>query len=329
MQWSVDGQTPEFLATTRMVSLSDAIVGAIAGALGLEPGMRVLDVGCGSGEYAFRLGSQVSGVEFTGVELDAAFVEFAQARALGRVPYPFEEPSPANSYRFLEADATALPFADESFDAVVSHTFLTAVPAWEAALTEMCRVCKAGGGVSSVTNMNDDFYGAGSIDLFAGARFSPEQRALAERVAALDAAVHPDVDLVGGIAPHEVPRAFAREGLQRVRCVPLAQYFSLSDAGASPQDKRRYLDLLRAEKLSWARIARRLARARGLEGWLSDAEWDAYADLIGKRHRELSENLAANGEWEWYGNASLLVVGDRPAHWERPVCGTGQEEVLA
>ena len=168
MNWSTDGQTPEFLAATRMASLDNAIIASILERIELEPGMRVLDVGSGSGEYCFRLGSAVKGVDFVGLEYDANFVDFAIDRAKGDVGYPFEVPNQANSYQFVCGDGLCLPFDDGEFDAVVSHTYLTAVPDWACALAEMCRVCKPGGTVSSITSMTDNFYGTGTIELFGG-----------------------------------------------------------------------------------------------------------------------------------------------------------------
>ena len=200
VRWSVDGQTPEFLAATRAVSLSDAIVGQIVPRLQLFSGARVLDVGSGSGEYCIRLGSQTQGVSYTGLEYDSSFVSFARRRAAGQAAYPFERSNPVNSYAFVQGDGLDLPFDDGSFDAVVSHTYLTALPDWAAALAEMCRVCKPGGVVSSVTSLSDDFYGTGTFDLFTGL-VSPEDAELLGRVGALEARVQQTMDLMPGIAP--------------------------------------------------------------------------------------------------------------------------------
>lgn len=204
VRWSVDGQTPEFLAATRAVSLSDAIVGQIVPRLQLFSGARVLDVGSGSGEYCIRLGSQTQGVSYTGLEYDSSFVSFARRRAAGQVAYPFERPNPANSYAFVQGDGLDLPFDDGSFDAVVSHTYLTALPDWAAALAEMCRMCKPGGVVSSVTSLTDDFYGTGTFDLFTGL-VSPEDAELLGRVGALEARVQQTMDLMPGIARARCP----------------------------------------------------------------------------------------------------------------------------
>jgi SAM-dependent methyltransferase len=73
-------------------------------ALGLRPGMRVLDVGCGPGRHAHELARR--GIVAHGVDISARFIELATANA----------PPGAT---FERADARALA-ADSEFDAVIS-----------------------------------------------------------------------------------------------------------------------------------------------------------------------------------------------------------------
>ena len=322
MDWSIDGQTPEFLAATRLISLADPIVRTILADVPLEPGMRVLDVGCGSGEYCFRLGSAVEGVQFVGLEYDARFVEFANERARGEVGYPFEQPNPANSYQFVCGDGLDLPFDDGAFDAVVSHTYLTALPDWAAALAEMCRVCKPGGIVSSVTSLTDDFYGTGTIELFSGLLAGPDAAVVA-RVAAARRSLFHDMALAPGIAPRKAPVAFAWIGLERVHCTPLAHYFCLSDADTDADDYVRYVDLLCAmERKQLARLVMATERPAStgevgkqpapIPHGLLPGDLERYAELIEERRDFLIGSMGANREWDWYGNASLLVSGRMP-----------------
>ena len=72
--------------------------------LGLEPGMRVLDVGCGPGRHARALAER--GIDVVGVDISPRFVELAA------------EDAPANA-TFVVGDARALPY-DAEFDAVIS-----------------------------------------------------------------------------------------------------------------------------------------------------------------------------------------------------------------
>lgn len=74
--------------------------------LGLEPGRRVLDVGCGPGRHAHAIAAH--GIEVVGVDISQRFVEIAVERA------PHGAPA-----RFERADARALAF-DAEFDAAIS-----------------------------------------------------------------------------------------------------------------------------------------------------------------------------------------------------------------
>jgi SAM-dependent methyltransferase len=72
--------------------------------LGLAPGDRVLDVGCGPGRHAHALGRR--GIEVLGVDISARFVELARRDA-------------PDGVRFERMDARELTF-DAEFDAVIS-----------------------------------------------------------------------------------------------------------------------------------------------------------------------------------------------------------------
>ena len=305
--WSIDGQTPAFLAATRMASLNDANVSAILAELDIESGMRVLDVGCGSGEYCIRLGSHLTGVDFTGADLDPLFVQFANERASGSVGYPFEQPNPDNAYLFVCANGLDLPFEDGSFDVVVSHTYLTAVPEWERALAEMVRVCKLGGTVSSITSLTDDFYGTGEVGLFAGQTFEGQED-LAMRIFAAKSKVFASVPLTEGAAPRDVPAAFDKAGLADVRCRALGHYFCLSDASLDRVEYMRHLDLLKQMETD---DLDRLASDLRAHEELDPGDLNAYAAAIEQRYVELADACGNNHEWNWYGNSSLLVCGKR------------------
>lgn len=72
--------------------------------LGLVPGMRVLDVGCGPGRHSRALGER--GIEVHGVDISERFIDLARDGAPSGVT-------------FERLDARALPF-DAEFDAVIS-----------------------------------------------------------------------------------------------------------------------------------------------------------------------------------------------------------------
>ena len=94
---------------------------------GIKPGDRILDVGCGKGFLLYDFTQAVPGVEVAGIDISPYAIEHAK-----------EEVKP-----FLKvANATSLPFADQSFDLVVSITTLHNLYCYDLdkALKEIVRV---------------------------------------------------------------------------------------------------------------------------------------------------------------------------------------------
>lgn len=107
----------------------------------LQPGMRLLDCGCG-------LAAAVAPGEVIGIDLDAGNINIARQLAA--------EQHIAN-VRFKVANLYDLPFADSSFDVVFSHAVLLHIQDPIGALREMRRVLKTGG---LVATRSDDLDGA-------------------------------------------------------------------------------------------------------------------------------------------------------------------------
>ncbi len=104
----------------------------------ISPGSRMLDVGCGSGQTA--LPAARAGIDVTGVDIAANWVEYARARAA----------SEGLNARFDEGDAEELPYPDESFDVVVSMVGAMFAPRADRVATELLRVCRPGGRILMV-----------------------------------------------------------------------------------------------------------------------------------------------------------------------------------
>jgi SAM-dependent methyltransferase len=104
----------------------------VAEAAELRPGQRVLDVACGTGVLARHAAERVGPAgRVVGLDLNEGMLEVGRRRA------------PAIEWR--QGPAEALPFADESFDAVVSQFGLMFFTDRVRALREMLRVLKPGG----------------------------------------------------------------------------------------------------------------------------------------------------------------------------------------
>jgi ubiquinone/menaquinone biosynthesis C-methylase UbiE len=96
----------------------------------------ILDVGCGTGALLRTLSSRLPGaVELAGVDPAPAMIEVARATL----------PHPGRRIRLERAGAERLPFADESFDLVVSTVSFHHWEDQAAGLAEVARVLSGGG----------------------------------------------------------------------------------------------------------------------------------------------------------------------------------------
>ena len=102
-------------------------------ALDLRSGQKVLDVAAGNGNVSLAAAHRWCDV--TSTDYVPSLLERGRARASAE----------GLSIQFKEADAEALPFAEGSFDAVVSTFGVMFTPNQNQAAAEMLRVCKSGG----------------------------------------------------------------------------------------------------------------------------------------------------------------------------------------
>jgi ubiquinone/menaquinone biosynthesis C-methylase UbiE len=141
--WTQVDQTsdPSFYASlldaTRAEGLAEARrdPDAAFAPLKLQAGLRVLDVGCGTGDYLRVMAPLVAPGPAVGVDLSAALISYAQRRtAPGRPRVAFQV-----------GDACRLPFADAAFDRVVANQVLLHLADPWRAVGEMRRVLRPGG----------------------------------------------------------------------------------------------------------------------------------------------------------------------------------------
>lgn len=115
--------------------------------LRLGSGDRVLDVACGTGNLtipAARTGAAVTGIDIAPNLLDQA-EEWARAESL--------------NIRFDEGNAEQMPYADQSFDSVITMFGAMFAPRAEATAAELVRVTRSGGRIAMANWTPDGFIG--------------------------------------------------------------------------------------------------------------------------------------------------------------------------
>lgn len=108
--WSEKIQGIDTLYLSRQLRFNDIFFDRYAPFLRLkrEDKLRILEIGCGPGAMAAALHRWYPNAEIVAIDRDSTFIEYAGKNVQG--------------VQFLEGDATALPFEDDSFDVTISYT---------------------------------------------------------------------------------------------------------------------------------------------------------------------------------------------------------------
>jgi SAM-dependent methyltransferase len=133
--------------------LIEPVGAAVLERIDLRPGVDLLDVGTGTGGN-IAIPAALRGAKVVGLDLAPELFEHARRRAA----------EAGVDVEWVEGDAQDMPFADESFDRVVSTFGAMFAPDHQRAAGELVRVCRPGGRVAMTTWVNDG-YAAGLFKL--------------------------------------------------------------------------------------------------------------------------------------------------------------------
>lgn len=281
--WSDHVQGIRTLYESRRLRFDDRFAGLYAPLLGLDAldAPRILEVGCGPGALAEALLRWEPGAQVTGIDRDSAFIEFARAQVPGA--------------SFIEGDATALPFADGSFDVTISNTVVEHIEP-TAFFGEQRRVLRPGGVCLVLSSRRGIEVRAKCLEM------SACERDFWKRVEAVDDSF--ERFGVGKYAMNEaeLPAAMERFGFRDVRTGYVAVSLTPDDPACPPELARAMLDEQRHTELDALESVRNTAPTQ-----FTEAELAEIADRINLRHDARLAHYE-RGEKQWDAQVALIMI---------------------
>ena len=298
LNWSVYFQNPDFQEYTRKFFIPGDMKPLVVKYCNISGGSNVLDVGCGTG-YFSRLIAEYSAATVTGIDIDENFI-----RAADRIKSGEQK----GNITYKLADACNMPFENQSFDVVTSHTFLHSVPDPVKAIKEMKRVCKPLGTIAAVTPFGFDYFPSIPGRYPAACEWLEPLRKLEEKKQEMYNRIAPMSMYINKLNPAEIPYFFSAAGLNEVSVYPIGRVFSLSNHAISDKEKAEYIRLM--YKSETEKLGAFMALPENNEFTAED--YETYKELY-KRHTDyLLDNIGENRIWETQGGCFMLVTAKMP-----------------
>jgi ubiquinone/menaquinone biosynthesis C-methylase UbiE len=261
--------------------------------LELKPEMRVVDVGCGTGDFARRLARlvpgkcRVIGVDNRAASLRTAASEDRKAGLSGKI-----------SYR--KGDAFALPVQDGFADLTTCRTLLIHLTEPERAVREMARVTKPGGLVAAVE--------PGDMR----SMYDPEDERYVELAKKLGRAYFKGIMKLEGKdmrLGEKLPTIFRKAGLVEVAAEIQADSWMPSDPRYKLEDVKAEVQFEHSVYKDTKKIDRRYMLAGGARS--------SEVSELQRRYEARVKSLLADddklrGSTVLYGSSLFLVVGRKP-----------------
>lgn len=287
--WSNRIQSVGTLDASRNLRFSDRFRGAYTELFRLKEGARILEIGCGTGALCRALKRWYPSAEVVGLDRDDAFIDYASQSSTGET--------------YQRGDATALPFADGSFDVTISNTVSEHVEP-SAFFGEQIRVLREGG-----------------VCLLLSARRGIRQvAACLQEESAFETEIWERVDAdfrraaqengVGAYAQKEaeLPATMEKYGFCGVETHYLALNLTPDDPFYTPEEARAMINADRQNDLDNIERIENIA-----PGAVSRSERERIARLINERYdRRLALYESGEKQWDVTLSLTMLLRGVKP-----------------
>lgn len=290
--WSTYVQTTEELYLSRSLKFHRGNMGRWIEAMGLQDGMKILEVGCAGGLLCHRLKERLPKADITGLDFDTGHIGYAERKA--------EELNlPCH---FIAGDAVKLPFGDNTFDACYSHTVMNFCEP-EKFVSEQHRVLKPGGRMIVM-----DVYNRGSKPEEWIPTDDCEEKELFDKVWAA-AAGNPNSRIWRYENRTEKYFAyFAAQGFHNISIDAVAAVNYAPDCdNINEEMARAQINDDRMSEFSSVEKAYKMA-----PNALDETEHQRLLDMIHRRYdRKIQEYLSGNKSWEFRIATTVIISGTK------------------
>ena len=243
--------------------------------------IKILEIGCGPGALAAALHRWYPNADITAIDRDSEFIRFASGQE--------------KDVHFLEGDATALPFADESFDVTISNTVSEHIEPSKF-FGEQLRVLKPGGVCLVLSSRR-------GINIAAECTVPDErEEEFWKRVSQYDDSMEKYSVCQYPMSEAELPVAAERYGFKNVSVGYAAIDLTPDDPKYPPQMARDMINAHRGTKLdAFASALRTMPERVSAE---EIEELKAAANIRYDKRLELYER----GDKQWDTNVNIIMV---------------------
>jgi len=272
--------------------------------LGINEHSHVLDAGCGTGVFGRYLAKGLSDGRVTGFDINKHFIKYGKQRLI--------ELSLDDKVALIVADGFNLDYANNTFDAVTSYTYIGVLSDPLAGMRELIRVCKQGGVVSCVIATNSlpvvswqgdyPFDGADELQKLT----QNENEIFCKHVQKnLSQSFNQNTEW----GAFRYPKMFETCGLAHINIHPYAYTFNYNDENISLDYRKKLLTEETQSEIEW--LTSRYENNKDVyhEHGFDNIDFTRLVDLLNVKINYVINDFEYDKSFEWRGGFNFAVTG--------------------